>query len=546
MKDIILKHALLNASQFNGKANPGSVIGKLIAEDPSLKNNMKKVAVEVNKIVKEVNSWSADKQAKEIKKFGKIEKVEKVQREGLPELIDAVKGKVVMRLAPFPSGPLHIGNAKQYIINDWYVKHYGGKLLLVIDDTMGSAQKQIAKDAYKLIPEGFDWLDVKYDKKIIYKSDRLDIYYKYAEEMIKKDKAYVCECSLNELREQRINKKECIHRKQSVEENLKKWQKMIKGKYKEGQAVLRIKTSMQDPNPAFRDRVLFRICDREHPRVGKKYKVWPLLEFAFAIDDHLLGITHILRGKDLMMESQMERYIWDIFGWKHPAIIHTGFLFIEGITLHKSKAQREVASGEYSGWDDPRTWSLQSLRKRGILPEAIRKFIISFGVTEHEARVPVDKLYSENRKLIDSKAERYFFVSNPIEIQLDKVPVKSAKAPLYPGKRKYRKIPVAKKIFVDKIDFVANREKEVRLMHLCNINLNTKSKYTGKTNKDIQKIHWVSNKAVKIKVVLENGTTIQGLAEPNVAKVKPGQMVQFERLFFARCEKKGLFYFAHR
>ncbi|MDD5416409.1 MAG: glutamate--tRNA ligase [Candidatus Aenigmarchaeota archaeon] len=545
MENIILKHALLNAIQYNGKANENAVLGKVLSEVPEARKNVELVRKSITKIVAKVNKMKPEEQQKLIKGF-KVEKVEKKEREGLPPLTDAVDKKVVMRLAPFPSGPLHIGNAKQFIINDWYVKHYGGKLILFIDDTMGSMEKQIVKDAYDLIPEGLTWLGIKYDKKIYYKSDRLDIYYKYAEELIKKDKAYVCECGLNELRELRAQKKECIHRQRSVDENLKFWNDMLKGKYKEGEVTLRIKTDMNHPNPAFRDRVLFRVSDRVHPRVKNKYKVWPLLEFSWAVDDHLCGITHILRGKDLMMESEMERYIWDIFGWKHPVIIHTGKFMIDGVNLSKSKAQHEVASGEYSGWDDPRTWSLQSLKRRGFKPEAIRNFIISFGVTEHEANVSVDKLYSENRKLIDSKSERYFFVSDPVEITLNKIPARSAKAPLFPGKRKFRKIPVTKKIYVDKIDFVANREKEVRLMHLCNIDLDKKAKFTGKTMKDIPKIHWVSSKHVKIKIVLDNGKTIEGLAEPAVAKVKPNQMVQFERLFFVRADKKNLFYYAHK
>ncbi|MBU3904615.1 MAG: glutamate--tRNA ligase [Nanoarchaeota archaeon] len=545
MKDVVYKHVLLNAVEFNGRANPKAILGKVISELPESKKDIKKLMILINKTVDEVNKLGLEKQKLIVSQKKFRSKPLKKQREGLPDLPN-VKGKVVMRLAPYPSGPLHIGNAKQYIVNDWYVKKYGGKLILVIDDTIGSAEKQIVKDAYKLIPEGLKWLNIDFDKQIIYKSDRLPIYYEHAEKIIKTGKAYVCECPFQDLRKFRKEGKECKHRNQSIKENMKKWHDMISGKYKEGEVVLRLKTNMEDPNPAFRDRVLFRVCEREHPRVGTKYKIWPLLEFAFAIDDHLLGITHILRGKELMMETEMEKYIWDIFGWKHVETLHTGLLAIEGVKLSKSKAQQEVNSGEYSGWDDPRTWSLQSLARRGILPEAIRKFELSFGITLHEVHVPIDKLYSENRKLIDSISERYFFVINPEEIQLDKVPVKIAKAPLLPGKKKYRSIPVGKKIYVEKLDLVANREREVRLMHLCNVKLEKKSKVTGKANKDIPKIHWVSNKAVKIKITMDNGNVIEGLAEPDIKKVKPGQMVQMERLFFARCDKKLEFYYTHR
>jgi len=230
----------------------------------------------------------------------------------------------------------------------------------------------------------------------------LEIYYKYAEEIIKKDKAYVCSCKPEVLRENRAKGKDCSCRKQSVEQNLKLWKEMFK--VKEGSMTLRIKTSMQDKDPAFRDRVIFRISEREHPRIKKKYRIWPLLDFSWAVDDYLLGMTHVLRGKDLMIETKMEEYIFDIFKWKKPEFIHTGLLQIEGIKLSKSKGQKEIKEGKYSGWDDPRTWSLQSLERRGIQPEAIRKFIISQGLTKSETTIPIDILYSINKDLIKNKS----------------------------------------------------------------------------------------------------------------------------------------------
>ena len=152
---------------------------------------------------------------------------------------------------------------------------------------------------------------------------------------------------------------------------------------------MRVKTSMQHENPAFRDRVLFRISERAHPRVARKYRVWPLLEFSWAIDDHLLGITHIIRGKDLMMESEMEKYIWNIFGWPSCELLHSGMVRLEGMQakISKSKAQKEVLSGKFSSWSDPRTWSVQSLMLRGIQPEALRKFVEDIGLNQNDTTV---------------------------------------------------------------------------------------------------------------------------------------------------------------
>jgi len=404
-KEKIHAYALKNAIEHNGKAIEGAVISSLFHEGLE-KEEVKNIISEVKKIVFEVNSLSFQKQEEEFKKLEKDVSRREI-REGLPELPN-VKGKVVLRIAPYPSGALHIGNARTLILNDEYAKKYKGKLLLVIDDTIGSEKKQIVPEAYKLIEEGVKLLSIKYSK-LIRKSERLEIYYNYAKKLIEKEKAYVCSCSAETLRKNRSEGKECSHRKQTARENLELWKKMFDKSIREGQYILRIKTSMKDKNPAFRDRVLFRICDREHPRVGRKYRIWPLLDFSWAIDDYLLGITHIIRGKELMIETEMEKYIFDIFGWKKPEFIHMGLLQFEGIKLSKSKGQHEIKSKKYSGWDDPRTWSIQSLVKRGIQLEVLRKFLIELGINQNEISAPIDVLYSENRKALHELARQAKF-----------------------------------------------------------------------------------------------------------------------------------------
>jgi len=554
MDDLIEKYALANAFSHAGKAQAGSIIGKLIAEDPKYKEQMKALAPKITKIVSEVNKMKIEEQEKKLLKvFPEFfeKKESKHEEKTLKELPNAEQGKVVLRLAPFPSGPLHIGNAKTYLLNALYAEKYEGKLLLIIDDTIGSEEKQILKEAYDLIPEGFKWLGVKWDGPITYKSDRLEIYYKYAEELIKKGDAYVCECSAETLRKNRAEGKECIHRKQSVRENLEKWEAMHKGKYKEGQVSLRLKTSMTNPNPAFRDRVLFRISDRVHPRTGKKYRVWPMLEFSWAIDDHLLGVTHVIRGKDLVMETEMCKFIWNILKWPYPTIIHTGLVRLEGIKLSKSKAQKEVLSGAYAGWDDPRTWSLQSLKRRGILPHAVRHFIASIGLNDNDVTIPVDNLYAINRQLLDPVAHRYAFVMEPVKIEVKNAPdIKEIEIKLHPEKEEEKKkVLIGKSFYIQKRDF-GLKGKEVRLMHLYNIKLDSKSEFMSRENKDIPKIHWVPvDFAVKTEVVMPDGTITKGFAEKNVEKLKVDDIIQFERFGFVRLDKKEkdkiTFYFAH-
>lgn len=552
MKDLIYKHALLNAVEHGGRAEVKAVLGKVIAEDPSLKNNIKDIIEEVESIVSDVNSLSLGEQKNILKKFGIKKEEKKIIKSELPELPNVINGKVVMRLAPFPSGPLHIGNVRMVILNDEYVKRYKGKLLLVFDDTIGSEEKFVIPEAYKMIIDDLKWLGVKYHSTF-YKSRRMDIYYKIARELIKKNFAYVCECDVQTMRDNRVNKISCSHRNQTTKENLDKWKSMIKGKYKEGEAVLRLKTDMKHPNPAFRDRVLCRIAEREHPRVGKKYKVWPMLEFSWAIDDHLLGITHILRGKDLVIEDMMEKLIWNLMGWNKPEILHYGILSLEDIKLSKTESRKLIEKKIYSGWDDPRTWSMQSLKRRGIQPEAIRNFVINMGLSLADVKVPAEILYAENRKLIDSKANRYFAVLEPVMISVKNAQNKNIKARLHPDfpKRGTRKIPInPKKIYIERRDYESFHGQEVGLINLFSIRLGRNSVMTSKDVKyEIQKIHWVSEPNIKLKVVMPDGNIINAIGEPNIKKLKKGSLIQLQRIGFAKVDKTGretVLYFAHK
>ena len=403
----IYAYALKNAIEYKGKAMQGAVISSLFHEGLK-KEEVKKITPIVGKIIQDINKLKLEEQEQKFEELEKLTSERKI-RVGLPSLPKAKKGKVVLRFAPYPSGPLHIGNARTAVLNDKYAEMYKGKMILVIDDTIGSKEKEIAKEAYKLIPESLDWMKIKYNKPIIYKSDRLEIYYEYAEKLIKKDKAYVCNCSQEKIRENRVKMRECSCRQFPIDEQLKRWKAMFSKEVKPGDLTLRIKTSMQDQNPAFRDRVLFRISDKEHPRVKKKYRVWPMLDFSWAIDDHLLKVTHIIRGKDLMIETDMENYIWEIFKWKKPIVIHNGLLHIKGVKISKSKGQKEIKQGKYAGWDDPRTWSLQSLEKRGFQPQAIKQFLIEFGIKDTEVEVSLEILDSKNREIVHEIAEKIQF-----------------------------------------------------------------------------------------------------------------------------------------
>ncbi len=561
--ELLLKYALQNAVKYRGKADVSAITGKIIQENPKLKSKAKEISKQAAEIVKQVNNMPLIDQVSELKRIAPEmleEKKHEKQETVLPDLPNA-KGRVVMRLAPFPSGALHIGNAKTYLLNALYAEKYDAKLLLVMDDTIGSEEKQVLSEAYDLIEDAFQWLNVKYEQPVIYKSDRLQIYYKYAEEIIKKARAYVCSCSAEILRKNREQGKECNCRSQTAGKNLKEWKNMLKGIYKEGQAVLRIKTSMQDKNPAFRDRVLFRISAREHPRIGRKYSVWPMLEFSWAIDDRLLGITHIIRGKDLMMESEMCKFIWNIFRWKNPVMIHVGLVRIEGLEakISKSKAQQEVRKGIFKGWDDPRTWSIQSLRRRGIKAEAIRGFVKSMGLNENDIIVPIDVLYSLNRKLAES-CNRHFFIAEPVKIKINAAPDAHAEVPLHPDhiERGSRQFKTRQEFYVSKDDYENMKKNKgiYRFMHLFNFSSEL-SYHSIKMQDDLDAklIHWLpadkenEKNLIKTEILMPDASIVKGLAEEGIKNLSEGEVIQFERFGFCRLDKKGdifKFWFGHK
>jgi glutamyl-tRNA synthetase len=556
-KAVALKHALLNAVQHEGKASEGVVVGKVLGENPALKKGMKVLIETVRASVAEVNAWPADKQNAEMKKL-KIDidegkRPEKEEGE-LPPLPNAKQGKVVMRMAPYPSGPLHIGNARMAILNDEYAKRYDGRLLLVYDDTIGSEEKKLIPEGYDLVRDGLKWLGVKFDKEY-YKSDRLEIFYRHAEEMLKKKLAYVCTCPAETLRKNREGMHECDHRGQTAAANLKLWKRMMDGGFKEGEAVVRLKTDMKHPNPAFRDRVLLRVSDREHVRVGHKYHVWPMLEFSWAVDDHELGMTHILRGKDLVIEDMMETFIWDKLGWKKPEFLHYGMLKLAEAKLSKSKSRAAIEQGTFAGWDDPRTWSLQSLKRRGIRPESARRFVLKMGLSLSDVTVPAEIFYAENRKLIDADARRYFAVFDPVKISVTGAPakMKNVEAPAHPDNTKLgeRAMPVKHdSIYVEHHDVEKFRGMKVGLMNLYSVELNESAKFAGEKIKMADpKMQWVSEPNARVTVVMPDGGSVHAIAEPDIVKAKADDMVQLVRFGFCRVDKAGkdtVLYFAHK
>ena len=389
----IRAYALKNAIAYRGKARVDSVISSLLHECLK-REDIKKCSKRICEVVSEINSLSDELQKEEFEKIkNKISARE--CREGLPELPGAKKGKVIMRFAPSPSGPYHVGHALTSSLSFLFVKEYGGKFYVRIEDTN---PENIYFPAYRMIKEESNWL---FDKsaEIVIQSDRMEIYYLYAKKLIKKNAVYICTCPSEEFKKFVEKKIPCPCRKLGAKENLERWKKMLDKKgYEEGEAVLRFKSDMKDKNPAMRDFPLARINLTSHPRTKNQYRVWPLMNFSVAVDDIEMKMTHVIRAKEHRDNAERQRKIHKALGKKSPWVGFLGRIHFKDFELSSSKIRKEIEEKKYSGWDDERLPTIASLKKRGYKPSAFWKFAERIGFSE------ADKIFDKEEffKLLDS------------------------------------------------------------------------------------------------------------------------------------------------
>ncbi len=541
LEQTVRKYALQNAVLYEGKATTGAVLGKVMAEHPELRPKAKDVSALAKQIVEEVNKLSPEAQKTELEKLAPelLAKETKTREVGLPDLKN-VGGEVRMRMAPNPSGPLHVGHSRMGILNDEYVKRYGGICYDRFEDTDPA---RIDPDGYRTIPEDFEWLGVRIDRTII-QSDRFEIYYDIAKKLLEMGRAYVCTCNPEVWRELKNQKKPCPHREQPPGEQMVRWHKMFDGSYNPEEASLVVKTDLQHPNPAIRDFVGLRIDDTPHPRTGTKYRVYPLMNLAVAVDDHLLDLTHVLRGKDHLNNTYRQQYIFEYFGWKKPEYIHYGRVSIPEAQLSTSKMAKGIKEGLYTGWDDPRLGTLRALKRRGIRPEALRRYWIETGIKEVDIEFSWKTLYSFNRELIDSDANRYFFVDDPVKISIEGAPELMGKAPVHPdhpdrGVREIRVGPRAE-VYIQKSD-MPTKDGKLRLKDLCNVEfVGGKARYIGNDlsilKENVQIVHWAPLHSFDTDVMMTDGSTRRGKSEPLLATAR-GKVVQLERFAFVMVEQ---------
>ncbi|MBI4140718.1 glutamate--tRNA ligase [Candidatus Woesearchaeota archaeon] len=563
IKKLARKWALQNAVKYNGKADVGAVIGKLIAEDPKIKPQLGKLMKDIKTIIEDVNFTPTEKQRQELENIAPelLEEKHETEERILKPLPNAIKGKVIMRFAPSPSGPLHIGHAYVASLNSEYCRLYDGEFIWRIEDT--DADK-IYPPAYEIQPKEAQWITKNNVKKVFIQSDRLHTYYDYAEKLLNKGHAYVCTCTQDEFKALSQKKKECQCRNLPVKENLSRWDKMFTT-FQQGQAVVRIKTDMQHPNPAMHDWPALRINCTKHARTGTEERVWPLMNFAVAIDDHEMGITHAIRAKEHMDNEKKQKYVYDAFGWKTPTNLYVGRINFIGLDVSKTKTKEKIERGEYTGWDDIRLPFLASLKRRGYQPDAFINWAIDVGVTETDKTITAEDFFKSlnhfNKAIIDQQSNRYFFVWDPAKVTVQNAPVQTIKLDMHPDNPKK-----GKRTFKTKTDFYLTRDdyealkqnKLYRLMDCLNfVRKKDKLLFESQKYEDYKErgeaiMHWlpVEEKTVQVEVLMPDATVKKGVGEAKLSQLKVGEIVQLERLGFCKLDAKEkgklIFWYAHR
>ncbi len=565
LKKEIRKLALQNAFEHGGQTQDKIVLGKILGTKPEFRNKVKEITEDISKIVSNVNQMSTEEQGKVIdNEFPEIltpkEKIE--EREGLPELKYAEQGKVITRFPPEPNGYPHIGHAKAAIINSEYAKMYGGKFILRMDDTNPEAERMEYHAAIKV---GLEWLGIEFDI-VKNTSDDIELFYEKGIELIHSGRAYICTCKREKISKNRRERKSCKCSMGDIDKNNKNWTKM-KEKFKPGEAIMRFRGDMKADNAVMRDPVLFRIIDEKHYMLGEKYRIWPSYDLAVAIEDSIDGITHAFRSKEFELRKELIDAILDALNMRKP---YQGFfsrLEFKGMPISKRIIKPLIEEGKVSWYDDPRLPTLEALRRRGIKPEAIKKFIMSLGLTKANTLAPFDALEAFNRKFVDANSIRLFMVKNAKKLTVNNLTMSSVEISNHPinnmGKRK---IEIDGNFYISGDDAESIKEgMQIKLLGLGNVIIKKDgAEYEGDfigegDTTNIPKIQWVPQKtAHEIKMIIPkilfngdkfNEESLEELdvyTEPHYVQIKEGKEIQFVRFGYCRKDSKNQAIFTHK
>lgn len=546
-------HALMNAIRY-GEALTGKVIPKILGEFPEARTNVASLKAKIDETVLRVNAMSETERQKRIEEIAPdlLEKPKPKKKE-LPDLPNAQYGRVVTRLPPEPSKYNHLGHALTFIINAIYARKYGGRLVLRFEDANPDKVSQEFVDAMRFDIE--EYLGIMPDKTL-FVSDHMGQLIAYAETLISKGGAYLCFCPRDEMSAKRRAGEGCGCRDVPVEKNLAEWKKFKAGEYGKGETVLRYKGEMDSKNTVLRDPVLWRAIDTPHFRLGSKYSVWPLYDFYSPVEEHLCGVTHIIRSNEFDLRVELHRRIQETLGLAKPEVFHYGRFNIRGATTKGREIRDLIESGAYRGWDDPRLVTLQALRRRGIQKDAYWRLVEDLGLSPYPVSLDFSMLAAKNREIVDPIASRYSFIEDPVEITIEGVPEHSVELDLHPDRKDGgRPMRSAGSYLVRRSDHAGFEEsryyrlkgdltfkkEDGRLVFVT-------QEYLKEHN--TRNINWLpAEETVPARVLMPDGQWKEGLAERNIGLLDPGAIVQLERFGFCRFDGLGgesfEFWYAH-
>ena len=404
-----------------------------------------------------------------------------IEQEIDKDLAEGVYDHVCTRFPPEPNGYLHIGHAKSILLNYGLAQEYGGTFHMRFDDTNPTKEKMEFVDSIK---EDIKWLGADWGDHLYFASDYFDQMYECAVKLIRKGKAFVCDLTAEEMREYRGTLtepgKESPYRNRSVEENLKLFEEMRDGKYKDGEKVLRAKIDMASPNINMRDPIIYRVAHMTHHNTGDKWCIYPMYDFAHPIEDAIEGITHSICT--LEFEDHRPLYDWVVRECEFenpPRQIEFAKLYLTNVVTGKRYIKKLVEDGIVDGWDDPRLVSIAALRRRGFTPESIKMFIDLCGVSKAQSSVDYAMLEYCIREDLKMKKPRMMAVLDPIRLVIDNYPERQTEYldvanNLENEELGSRKVPFGKELYIEKEDFMEEPPKkyfrlfpgnEVRLMH---------------------------------------------------------------------------------
>jgi len=546
VRETARKYALQNAVQHGGRCEMGPVMARMLGERPEWRSSAKALSGLVKEAVAEVNALGPDAQLQELESIDPslVERQAHERDRGLPDL-DNVNGEVVMRFAPGPSGPLHVGHSRAAILNDEYVRRYGGRYILRLEDTDPA---RVMPEAYDMIREDMDWLGC-HVHEVYEQTDRFEMYYDHARQLLEMGAAYVCRCPQEELRELRADGQACLHRDVLPVVQVDMWDRMLGGSFGPGEASVVVKTDLSDPNPALRDFVALRISDEVHPKTGTKYRVYPLYNYSVAIDDHKMGMTHVLRGKDHLNNTLRQLWVYKYFNWVPPQFHHYGFVSIADTVLKTSHIKASMADGKYTGWDDPRLGTLRALERRGLSPEALRRYWVEASIRPIEISFSWKTLFAHDRDIHEPTSPRLFFVADPVELAVTSEEPLKGHAPVHPdrpemgvrevalpgGDGRYRVV-----VPLDDLGRISAAGR-FRLKDLGNFEFTgpREVRFVGDDLAILKQgapiVHWTTPEGVPARVHQPDGEGDEGVVEPMALELD-GEFVQFERYGFARLE----------